>query len=481
VDAGRVAVQPVARDPRIGEHAVTRVATALLVIAVVILGVIVVKGDGGSSTTHVEAVFDTSRGVVPGQLVKIAGTRVGKISELELLRQRDGGYKALMRLEVDSRFAPFHADASCKILPEGLISENYVECDPGSPGRAELRDGPRGVPRLPVARTSASVSLQDVINTFSLPTDERIRLFLNTLGVGTAGRGEDINDILRRANPSLSQARRVLGLLASENRRIESAVTETDAVLRTVGRRSSDVRRFVDHTASVVRVTGARRQALGESVRGLPPMLDALRSGLRSFDRVSRQAPPLLAQLRASAPQLATLNRRVPSFVEEAVPAVRSVAAASQRGTAAIPAFRPVARHLNAFGDQAGPMASLLKDFFVNARDRGAIEGFFRFLYSLSTFSGPYDGISHFVGLTATLFPDCILSNMSPRPVKGCSHAYSAPMQGKAPVNAPNVDPGAWNTPDINTLSPSAVRGKLKKPGRLDTSEARQLLRFLLG
>ena len=38
----------------------------------------------------------------------------------------------------------FREDASCNIQPEGLISENFVQCDPGTPGKDALQG--EGVP-----------------------------------------------------------------------------------------------------------------------------------------------------------------------------------------------------------------------------------------------------------------------------------------------------------------------------------------------
>ena len=197
-------------------------------------------GDGGDRY-KVAVTFDTAKGVVPGQLVKVAGVRAGKIADVDLAP----GNKARMELEVDSKFAPFRADASCRILPEGLISENYVECDTGSPAKPELGADKAGTPVVPVEQTTAPVSLQDVLNTFDMPTDQRLRMLLNELGIGTAGRGGDINAILRRANPSLTQARQVLRTLSDQRREIADAVGQTDAVLARLGDDSESVRSFV--------------------------------------------------------------------------------------------------------------------------------------------------------------------------------------------------------------------------------------------
>ena len=85
----------------------------------------------GDSKSPIDIVYDDARGLVPGQVVQIAGARVGTIKEVSVT----SGYKALIHTEIDRDFLPFHKDATCTIKPQGLIAENYVECDPGRPTR----------------------------------------------------------------------------------------------------------------------------------------------------------------------------------------------------------------------------------------------------------------------------------------------------------------------------------------------------------
>src|SRR5260370_41559639 len=72
----------------------------------------------GSSSYRVDAIFDNAKGLIAGQLVKIAGVRVGTVDGVTLTPD----YKARIELTLDRRFAPFHADAACPIQPAGLIA-----------------------------------------------------------------------------------------------------------------------------------------------------------------------------------------------------------------------------------------------------------------------------------------------------------------------------------------------------------------------
>ena len=178
-----------------------------LVIAGVVLAVVLSGARADPpSTARFDVIFDDARGLVAGQLVKIAGAQAGTIDNVVVTPD----FKARIEASVESRFMPFHQDATCTIRPEGLIAENYLACDPGTSGSPPLTGT---TPTVPVSHTTEPVSLLDLFNTFDLSTRERLMVLLDELGVGTAGRGEDLNQILLRANPTLTLARQAIGIL----------------------------------------------------------------------------------------------------------------------------------------------------------------------------------------------------------------------------------------------------------------------------
>ena len=134
---------------------------ALIAFAVAgsLIGLAVLATHRSASDYRVAAQFDTAKGMVAGQQVKIAGAVVGKVQSVDLAP----GPKARLILQVDRRFAPFRQDATCKILPEGLISENFVSCDPGSPSSPALPTK-GGLPTIPVAHTTVPLTLDDVLH-----------------------------------------------------------------------------------------------------------------------------------------------------------------------------------------------------------------------------------------------------------------------------------------------------------------------------
>lgn len=437
-----------------------RTVVAALIVVVLVGAVVAVSGREAGSTYRVDAVFDTAKGMVAGQQVKIAGAVVGTIAAVELAP----GPKALVKMEIEERFRPFRADASCRIRPEGLISENYVECSAGSP-KAEPLSARGAAPTIPVERTEAPVSLQDVINVFALPTAKRLQVVISEMGLGTAARGADVNALLRRANPALTQANHVLAILERQRATLQRAVSETDRVVDRLARRDDDLRRFVAGAARVTTRTGRRRRALSDAIRDLPGMLDQLRSGLRDVDRAAEDSTPLLRGLRDAGGQLASLTAEIPQFTATAAPALRALRPAAETTRRASVSTRRVASELLKTVGDLEPFAADLETLMVTTRDQGGFEGLLRQAYSLANVASAYDSTSHILSLLASVFPKCFATSNLP----GCSHRYNSPGQGTIPVNNPDCGPrgGApWDAPTDCASNPARnrVSGRDRKP-----------------
>ncbi len=397
----------------------------LVVVAVAVAAVVGVREHRDASTGRVDVVFDTAKGMVPGQLVKIAGARAGHVDAVHLTTD----HRARMELRIEDRFLPFHADASCRILPEGPISENYVECAPGVRQERPLASA-RGVPTVPVGQTTAPVSIQDLLNVFAAPTQSRLRILVNELSIGTSGRGDDINAILRRANPTLRRAQSLLAVVNEHRNALGRAIDQTDTVLADLGRRRTDVKRFVASAAATARTTAEHRVALSQTVARLPGLLDATKSGLHAIDRATAAGTPLLAGLEQAGPQLTAVTQSLPAFAKAGEPAVRSVTAAAVEGRKAVVPTRGVVRSLKALAATT-PIVTTLRDFMTASRDKGAIEYLLRVPYALGNLASLYNGASHVLTLFVGVQVQCLVPGTS---APGCDQTYNGP---RVPLNAP--------------------------------------------
>jgi virulence factor Mce-like protein len=398
-----------------------RLGALVVVLAAALATVALVRHDGGSATPdyHVDAIFDDARGLVPGQLVKIAGARVGTISDVRLTP----GYRARVEMSVDGRFAPFHADATCTIRPQGLIAENYVECDPGTQD-ARLLAAARGeAPTVPVGHTTEPVNLTDLFNIFNTPTRDRFSVIVNELGIATAGRGDDINEILRRAAPALGATRKALEIVNGQRAQLAMMIRASDRLLGRLAPHRRRAQQFLDRAASVTDEVAQHRDALSETVAGLPALLHETRGALGRLDTVAKAGTPLLRSLRAAAPALNRVSRDIPAFGRAAPAATAGLGAALHRGTTASSRLRPVVRTLRDYAVGSLRGSQLSGRLYGNLRDRGFVESLLSLFYYVGSATSRFDSVSHILPAHELATGAC--TNYATAPVAGCSANYS--------------------------------------------------------
>jgi virulence factor Mce-like protein len=382
------------------------------------------SGARGDSSYRVDAIFDTAKGIIPGQLVKIAGARVGTIQDVSLTPD----YKARIALSVDSRFAPFRSDSNCQIKPEGLTAENFVQCDPGSPGGQVLR-GQRGhAPTVPVEHTAIPVNLTDLFNIASVPVRERLRIVVDELGIGLAGRGEEVNAIIRRANPTLAQARRAIAILNRQRREITASVDATDKIVAELASRRGQVQTFVDRAARVTLRTADRRSELADAIRRLPGLLAVAQPALQRLDELAVNGTPVVNDLHASAPSFNRLTADLRPFARAAVPALKQLGVTAVIGRKTLRDAQPLAAELRRYARDAKGTARTVSQVFANLRDRGFVESLLSFVYFGASATSRFDVSSH-------ILPAHIIGNscssFATAPVPGCSanfHTTAVPL-----------------------------------------------------
>lgn len=436
-------------------------ACAALALVAVLLATLGRSPAQSASDYRVDAIFDTAKGIVPGQLVKIVGARVGSIEDVRLTP----GFKARIQMSVDRDFAPFRSDARCEIRPEALIAENFVNCDPGTPDGEPLEGEDGEAPTVPLERTTVPVNLTDLFNIMNTPARQRFPLVLNTLGLGLSGRGEDLNEIVRRANPTLASARRALDTLSDQRRELRGAIEATDEILARLAPRRGRVQDFVEHSERVVSRTAERRDALAETVRRLPALLDAARPALVQLDRVAADGAPVLRHLRTAAPDVLRLLRELEPFAEQGLPALREIGSVATRGRRTVRVVRPVLVDLARLAREGIPTADLLNTLFVSLRDRGFVEGLLQFTYGASTGISRYDTVSHLIPAHLAT-SEC--STFATTPVPGCSANFG----GAAAAG------GAADTPE--PPAPAGRATDTPEPAALDDERMQALLDLLL-
>jgi phospholipid/cholesterol/gamma-HCH transport system substrate-binding protein len=415
---------------------VKRIVAIALLAAAVVAVVVVVSSREGEEPYRVRAIFDNAGFVIPGEDVKVAGVKVGKIDALDVTED----FRAVVVLDIeDPAYQDFRSDAECMIRPQSLIGERYVECEPTqkrSPGAEappeleRVQDGPgKGQRLLPVENTSKPVDLDLLNNITREPERARLSIILNELGTGVAGRGKELREVIRRANPALKEIDRVLAILASENDTLQRLAVDGDTVLAPLARERRHVSSAIENSSEVAQATAERRADLEADIERLPRFLSELRPTMERLGALSDEMTPVLTDLGDVAPDINRLLLELGPFSEAAIPAFETLGDAARTGTPAVTRARPVIADLRRFARAVRPVgrtgAALLESF---QKTRGIERLMDYVFYQVAAING-FDSFGHYLR-AGLIVNQC--SSYKADPTPGCSANFAPPATATA-------------------------------------------------
>ncbi len=383
----------------------------------------------GSSTSSFDVVFDNARGLIAGQLVKVAGAQAGSIQNVVVVRQGSGAntsFKAKVEGEIESQFMPFRANATCTIRPQGLIAENYVECDPGSPPAPVLQGAGGQPPTVPVQNTSEPVSLLDLFNIFNVPTRERFALIIDELGIGTAGEGQNFNDILNRANPALKLTNQVIGILAHQKAELATILDATSTIASQAASHTGNLQHFLDQAGTLSTTTANHRGSLALAINRLPGLLAAAQPSLQRLDEVASAGTPLVQEVHAAVPSLNRLGNDFPEFVSAAKPALADLGTTLKRAVPAIKQATPVVGLIKNYLHRSLASTIQIGKLFQSLQRHGFTENFLSIVYYGAALFARFDANSH-IGVAYLQDPGTgFCETYATTPVPGCDRHYGS-------------------------------------------------------
>jgi virulence factor Mce-like protein len=431
-----------------------RLAKIALVVGLAgVLALVISAVAQGSDTYKFDVIFDDAHGLIEGQEVKIAGAEAGTINNVVVT----AGDKARVEATIKGPFQ-FHTNATCTIRPDGLIAENYLDCDPGSAGKPLLKATQNEAPTVPVSQTTEPVTLQDLFDIFNLPTRERFQVLVNELGIATAGNGEEINSILQRANPTLQAAQRVIDILDSQTSQISTAITATDEIAKTGATHTAAISAFIKEASGLTQLTADHSSSLEQAINKLPAFLSAATPALKQLNTVATTGTPLLTDLRAATPSLNKVDKDIVPFTKIATPALANlstaVSAVIPDAKTVTPLVATLANYLQASKGSTANFAKLID----NLVDHGFSENFLSVLYYVSTALGKEDSESH------------MLSSLLLFPGNGSCASYTTTPSTNADCNA-HFSQAAY-TPERSKRQKKSTSASASKPTAAATSPA---------
>jgi ABC-type transporter Mla subunit MlaD len=334
---------------------------------------------------------------------------------------------------VDPGFQDFRSDASCLIRPQSLIGEKFVDCRPtlprapGSepaPPLKRIEEGEPGAGQylLPFENNSTSVD-PDLINNISqLTYVQRFRLILNELGAGLAGRGEDVEEVVKRANPVLRDADRLFGILRAQRDRLAQLSSDSEQILGPLARERGSVAGFFSNAGAAAQASTEKGAAIEASLSKLPAFLRELRQTMGSFEYFSDSGTPVVEALGKAAAPLTQATRALTPFSAASTVSLKSLGASGEVAGPKIRAADPVVKKTRDLATSgAGPTAELA-DFLVSTRKTGGFDGLADLIYNSAATTNEFDRYGHFTRTLVTL-TNCV--DYVTAPTSGCSANYN--------------------------------------------------------
>jgi phospholipid/cholesterol/gamma-HCH transport system substrate-binding protein len=460
------------------------VVIGALVAAAIVVVVLVAGGGGGSSDGYVvRAIFDNGSFLVKGEQVRVAGANVGEIESVdvtmpgEIDTYEDGKPKAVPGKAVvvlkitDPGFQDFRSDASCHIRPQSLIGEKFVDCRPtvprapGTPPAPALKKIPEGQPGegqylLPFENNSASVDPDLINNINRLPYAQRFRLIFNELGAGLAGRGEDIEAVVKRANPVLRDVDRLLGILDAQRDQLAQLAADSDQILEPLSRERASVAGFFSNSGAAAQASSERGADLEASLRKFPAFLREFRLTMRSLEGFSDAAAPVFDELGKGAPAFAEATEELVPFSAASTVALKSLGATGEVAGPTIRATDPIVLKTRELARSGDVPTNELADFFASTTETKGWDSLVDLIYNFTAASNGFDQYGHYTRLLTTL-TNCLDYELE-------SSSCSAKFTG------PNAAASALTGVDLHNLmmeeEEARAGGTFARPGAPSTS-----------
>lgn len=255
------------------------------VMTLVLAGLVIVFGQFRfGDYSEYRALFTSASGLKTGDLVRVAGVEVGKITGVKV----DSNNDALITLDVDSVYT-VTAGTSAVIRYQNLVGDRFLD----------LRDGPGNLTPLPAGsvigleRTSPALDLDLLIGSF--------RPLLRAL------------DPVQVNNLSAE----LIAVLQDQGGTVESLLAHTAALTSTLAERDAVIGQVVDNLNTALGTVDQHREQFSEAIESAHSLADGLAQDRQSWgtaltriDTTARTVSDLLVDARPPLQgTIAELNR----------------------------------------------------------------------------------------------------------------------------------------------------------------------------
>jgi len=314
---------------------------------------------------------------------------------------------------------------------------------PGEQPPPALQKIPAGEPGagqylLPLGRNQTTVDPDLINNINSLPYAQRFRLIFNELGAGLAGRGEDLEAAIKKANPTLRSVDKLFGQLTEQKDQLAQLAAESQEILEPLTREKEHVVGFLAHSGEAAEASSEHGAELEAALRKFPTFLVEFRETMKNLKVFSDAGTPLLEDLGVAAPSLTSATRTLTPFSEATTVALKSLATAGEASGPVFAEATPVVR-------KAGKLA---KTGVVSTRELAALfgsleetKGWQRLTELIYNSTGAFNGFDKYghYGRALVTLTNCLDYVAEPKGTSGCDANFNGENASIAQDSAASV------------------------------------------
>jgi phospholipid/cholesterol/gamma-HCH transport system substrate-binding protein len=290
---------------------------AALVAASAVVGGILM---GGADYT-VRATFADAGQLVKGNLVQVAGVRVGSIDRIVLTPE--GQAQVTMKIDDDS-YRPLRRGTRAVVRQASLsgVANRYIDLQMPPGDRTQTIPDGGAIGR---EETMTAVDLDELFNTF----DPRTRRALSGLVRGEdavfAGKGAQAGAGWAYLNPSLAAADRLFREVNADTPLLERFIGATGTLMSDVAARRADLTGLVDHLETTTAVLDRRSRELEQGIGGLPDFMRRANTTFANLRATLDDAGPLVEESKPVARRLRPFLAELRPLAQDARPTLRDL------------------------------------------------------------------------------------------------------------------------------------------------------------
>ena len=224
--------------------------------------------------------FTNASGLRPGDDVRAAGVKVGRVQKIEL-------HRGSARVEFDlTRKQPIFTDTRLSVRYQNLLGQRYLAMLPGPSGTDQLRAGSV----VPLDRTDPGFDITTLLNgfepLFATLEPEQVNQLSASIVAVLQGQGGTVESLLQET-ASLTNH------LADRDEVLGKVLDNLTPVLQSLAARGDDLEQTVKDLRALMTALAKERKSIGGSIDGVSELSEAM------SDLVAEARPPLKRDVKA--------------------------------------------------------------------------------------------------------------------------------------------------------------------------------------